>query len=36
MICCDCEVCRSTDPRDNRTRASIFLETSEGNYVVDT
>ena len=36
MICCDCEVCRSTDRRDNRTRASIFLETSEGNYVVDT
>jgi phosphoribosyl 1,2-cyclic phosphate phosphodiesterase len=36
MIRCDCAVCRSSDPRDNRTRASIFLETPEGNYVIDT
>jgi phosphoribosyl 1,2-cyclic phosphate phosphodiesterase len=26
MIGCDCEVCRSTDPRDRRTRPSIFIE----------
>jgi phosphoribosyl 1,2-cyclic phosphate phosphodiesterase len=36
MIRCDCAVCRSTDPRDNRTRASVYLETPEGSYVVDT
>ncbi len=32
MIRCDCAVCRSSDPRDNRTRASIYLETPEGAY----
>lgn len=36
MIRCDCSVCRSPDPRDNRTRASIYLETTEGSFVVDT
>jgi phosphoribosyl 1,2-cyclic phosphate phosphodiesterase len=36
MIRCDCSVCRSTDPRDNRTRASIYLQTPEGAFVVDT
>src|SRR5262249_3854656 len=25
-IGCDCEVCRSTDPKDRRTRPSIFIE----------
>jgi len=26
MIACDCAVCRSTDPRDRRTRPSILIE----------
>jgi phosphoribosyl 1,2-cyclic phosphate phosphodiesterase len=36
MIGCDCHVCRSTDPRDQRTRASIYVETPESSWVVDT
>jgi phosphoribosyl 1,2-cyclic phosphate phosphodiesterase len=36
MIGCDCAVCSSTDPRDKRTRASVYLETPGGAFVVDT
>ena len=36
MIGCDCRVCRSTDPRDARTRASIYCETPEAAWLVDT
>lgn len=36
MIGCDCEVCRSDDPRDNRTRASVLLSWSGRNVVIDT
>jgi phosphoribosyl 1,2-cyclic phosphate phosphodiesterase len=36
MIGCDCEVCRSPDPRDQRLRSSIYLETPECAWVVDT
>src|SRR5581483_9469670 len=28
-IGCDCAVCRSTDPRDNRTRPSILIELTQ-------
>jgi phosphoribosyl 1,2-cyclic phosphate phosphodiesterase len=30
MIGCDCAVCRSTDPRDRRTRPSILIEIAPG------
>ncbi len=33
---CKCAVCRSTDPRDNRTRPSILLSRGGLNAVVDT
>src|SRR5260370_7713997 len=36
MIGCDCEVCRSSDPRDKRLRSSIYVETPERSWVVDT
>lgn len=36
MIGCDCEVCQSPDPRDQRTRSSIYVETPECAWVVDT
>jgi phosphoribosyl 1,2-cyclic phosphate phosphodiesterase len=36
MIGCDCETCRSTDPRDNRLRSSLWLRTPELSWVVDT
>jgi phosphoribosyl 1,2-cyclic phosphate phosphodiesterase len=36
MIGCDCEVCHSPNPRDNRLRSSIYIETPECAFVVDT
>lgn len=36
MIGCDCEVCRSPDPRDQRLRSSIYIQTPECSYVIDT
>ena len=36
VIGCLCHICRSADPRNNRTRASIFIETEGVNILVDT
>jgi len=37
MIGCDCGTCRSTDPRDRRSRPSIYLELADSTRVlVDT
>jgi len=35
-IGCECEVCQSTDPKDNRTRTSAILGLPEGNLLIDT
>jgi phosphoribosyl 1,2-cyclic phosphate phosphodiesterase len=34
MIGCDCLTCRSTDPRDNRLRPSIFVEMDDGTAIL--
>lgn len=36
MIGCDCTVCRSTNPRNHRYRASVIVGTDQGNILVDT
>lgn len=36
MIGCDCTVCHSSDPRDKRLRSSIYIQTPESSFVVDT
>lgn len=36
MIGCGCEVCQSTDPKDQRTRTSAILGLPEGNLLIDT
>jgi len=34
MIGCECETCRSTDPRDNRRRPSVYVETDDGQAIL--
>ena len=36
MIGCDCEVCTSVDPKDNRLRSSIKISSSLKTIVIDT
>lgn len=36
QIGCDCAVCRSTDPRDKRTRAGALVEVGDAAILIDT
>jgi phosphoribosyl 1,2-cyclic phosphate phosphodiesterase len=36
MVGCGCEICRSTNPRNSRTRCSAILGLPEGNLLIDT
>jgi phosphoribosyl 1,2-cyclic phosphate phosphodiesterase len=36
MIGCDCAVCRSPNPKNNRTRSSVLFQLPGGNLLVDT
>lgn len=36
VIACDCEVCRSVDYRDKRSRSSIHIQVDHKSFVIDT
>jgi phosphoribosyl 1,2-cyclic phosphate phosphodiesterase len=36
MIGCECEVCQSTDPRNQRYRCSVLIQAPGGNILIDT
>jgi phosphoribosyl 1,2-cyclic phosphate phosphodiesterase len=36
MVGCDCAVCRSTDPRNQRYRCAVLIRTQHGNILIDT
>jgi phosphoribosyl 1,2-cyclic phosphate phosphodiesterase len=36
VIRCGCAVCQSKDPRDKRMRSSLFVETGDRSFVIDT
>lgn len=36
VIGCNCEVCTSPDPRDNRLRCSVLVRYQDFNFVIDT
>jgi phosphoribosyl 1,2-cyclic phosphate phosphodiesterase len=35
VVACDCEVCQSTDPKDNRLRSSVLIETDDQIFTID-
>lgn len=35
VIACDCHVCSSKDPKDNRTRAAVMFSVNNENHVID-
>ena len=36
LIGCQCAVCSSSDPRNNRTRTGVAVKTGEGTFLIDT
>ena len=36
VIACECNVCQSNSPEDNRTRSSIMISVEDENYVIDS
>ena len=36
MIGCHCDVCRSSNPKNKRTRSGVFVQAPRGNFLIDT
>lgn len=36
MLACDCEVCTSSNPKDNRLRSSILVQSANTTFIIDT
>lgn len=36
VITCDCEVCRSSDPKDKRLRSSVLIENGDMSFIIDS
>lgn len=36
VVGCDCDVCRSSDVRNHRTRSGVLVRAPEGEFVIDT
>lgn len=36
IICCECEVCRSQNPKNKRLRTSILIESNQANIIIDS
>src|SRR5260370_26618436 len=36
MLGCDCEVCRSPNPRNQRYRCAVLIRLPQGNILIDT
>jgi phosphoribosyl 1,2-cyclic phosphate phosphodiesterase len=36
FICCDCAVCRSKNPKNKRTRSSVWIQVNGKSFVIDT
>ena len=36
MVGCNCEVCRSDNPRNQRFRCAVLIGTDQGNILIDT